>query len=499
MASTGNPAPGHAGIVESSDGESECESGASESESEYEDGVEEGERKQEVAAAIAERVVPQRIAQRGLSRPRTAPEQKRPVKPFWLSRSRGGHDHERATGGEAGKAWSVNEDGIVLEAVEQLPRAKRRVGVPLASWALLAPRLPGRTPMAIMRRYRRLMRTEAERPVVREVDLTRTWPRQPAGWVDSKLWPGASAEGWTVYVGGGRYVWEDGRSGDRYTNRGDVLAAHAAEMRPAMQAAVTSATPASDRPRAAQDPQRPRGAHSDDSRGGSGAGDGGLGDGGPGERCATEGGSGDGAAGELMPPPVLSEWEGCPLVPSSIAYPSNTGYQGVSFIRTPGLTRPFHVNTHGHGHGRADVGDFVTALEGALAYSKHLGTEAAAAEAARVRADNARREQMRPEMAEALAAAEGLKLVRDPRTKFGFTGVKKAARCKGLPYLAFGSRGGRLMPLGRFSTAAEAALAYARFLGSDESRRKAQRKLELCEVGYLERKRRGEYRSEPKE
>ena len=36
--------------------------------------------------------------------------------------------------------------------------------------SLSTPRLPGRTPMAIMRRYRRLMRTEAERPVVREVD-----------------------------------------------------------------------------------------------------------------------------------------------------------------------------------------------------------------------------------------------------------------------------------------------------------------------------------------
>ena len=80
--------------------------------------------------------------------------------------------------------------------------------------------------------------------------------------------------------------------------------------------------------------------------------------------------------------------------------------------------------------------------------------------------------------AEALAAAEGLQLVRAAGSASGFKGVQELRRASGFkgvhelrncrkPFFAQIARGGRNESLGTFTGAAEAALARARVLGSE--------------------------------
>ena len=68
--------------------------------------------------------------------------------------------------------------------------------------------------------------------------------------------------------------------------------------------------------------------------------------------------------------------------------------------------------------------------------------------------------------AEALAAAEGLQLVRAAGSASGFKGVREQPNCS-MPFLAQIYRGSRTESLGSFGGAAEAALARARVLGSE--------------------------------
>ena len=68
------------------------------------------------------------------------------------------------------------------------------------------------------------------------------------------------------------------------------------------------------------------------------------------------------------------------------------------------------------------------------------------------------------------AASEGLTLVRALDNATGFRGVYHDARAKSKPFEATLCHGGKLEYLGRFAAAEEAALAYARALGPEDSK-----------------------------
>ena len=101
------------------------------------------------------------------------------------------------------------------------------------------------------------------------------------------------------------------------------------------------------------------------------------------------------------------------------------------------------------------LGTFDAAEEAALAYARHIGAEQAAAEAAA--AAEPAKPDLTAEEARAQARAEGLALV-PADTATGFKGVSQDRS----RFQAKGRRGGQPIHLGRFDTAEEAALAYAR-------------------------------------
>ena len=431
---------GARGTAVSDDHDSECdfdEESACDEEGEGEDDGESSEEEETVEKRVVEgRAV--RYHWRAPQERQPEPSLRRANKtPFWVRRKRVGHNQQNAAGGEAQKAWSMREDEVLMQAVEAaesstehgLKRAGRRPGYQLTSvfWEGLLVHLPGRTLVAARNRFRRLAQERAHpKTPATEVDLTSSWPQKDADWVDAKLWPGAASSGWIVFE-------------SPAPKRQKVWANESRGERYTQRRHVL-----------AQHEAQMKAALSHDE--------------------------------------LREEWEGCPLLLSSKFLPSNTGYQGVSFIRTPGLLRPFHVHDCATS---TRVGDFVTALEGAVAYARFLGKEAVMAERARVREEDERRERrMTIEDAEARAAELGLCLVRDPRTKLGFCGVRHAPRCKFLPYMAVGQQQGNKVTIGHYSTAAEAALAYARWLGPEQSCGLAQRKQELCAAGCASGERR---------
>ena len=103
------------------------------------------------------------------------------------------------------------------------------------------------------------------------------------------------------------------------------------------------------------------------------------------------------------------------------------------------------------------LGTFATAEEAALCFARSIGAERAAAEAA-----EARREGpglLSADEARAAAAAEGLELVPSSRTTSGFEGVCKLYKTG---YSATVKENGKMLHLGTFATAEEAALRCAR-------------------------------------
>ena len=146
---------------------------------------------------------------------------------------------------------------------------------------------------------------------------------------------------------------------------------------------------------------------------------------------------------------------GPPLVPASNA----TGFKGVS--HRSGSSRPFaaQIKQDGKDH---SLGTFTSAAEAALAVARHLGPAGCAAALAMPAAPE-------PPMTEAearrLAAAKGLSLV-PAENATGWKGVSHDNR-PGLskPFQAAMKQGSERHSLGSFSSAAEAALAYARHLG----------------------------------
>ena len=158
----------------------------------------------------------------------------------------------------------------------------------------------------------------------------------------------------------------------------------------------------------------------------------------------------------------LAESEGLPL----IVAPTHTGFKGVSMVSSNGKNKtPLFALKINKKH----AGSFPTAEQAALAYSRHIGREAAVVEAAAAQEAMAMRAAVQtPEgrdmtvaEVDAVAAAEGLTLKRSECSASGFKDVAKAAHGGRFYYKAPpGSiRGWRL---GTHGTPQAMALAIAR-------------------------------------
>ena len=121
----------------------------------------------------------------------------------------------------------------------------------------------------------------------------------------------------------------------------------------------------------------------------------------------------------------LAESEGLPL----IVAPTHTGFKGVSMVsnnKGNQMTSLFALKIN-----KKHAGSFATAEQAALAYSRHIGREAAVVEAAAAQKTLDRRAAVQtPEgrdmtvaEAEAVAAAEGLTLERSETHASGFKNV----------------------------------------------------------------------------
>lgn len=111
---------------------------------------------------------------------------------------------------------------------------------------------------------------------------------------------------------------------------------------------------------------------------------------------------------------------------------------------------------------RRYLGCFTTPEEAALAYSRHIGPERAAAQAAVAKVE--RPVPLTAEQAQAAAKAEGLELIRSDNTA-GYKGVCVA---KGRYQTSF-KEGRRHCYLGSFTTPEEAALEYVRHIGPERA------------------------------
>ena len=158
----------------------------------------------------------------------------------------------------------------------------------------------------------------------------------------------------------------------------------------------------------------------------------------------------------------LAEAEGLALVP---AVGTSTGYKGVT--HSGGSTRPFKAQTRVEGT-KKNLGCFATAAEAALAYARHLGPQASTSAAAAASPSAPLPAAASDVEAEAIrqAAAEGLVLQPAVGTATGYKGVTRSGGSS-KPYKAQtrvqGADGSsNKKNLGCFTTAAEAALAYAR-------------------------------------
>ena len=181
--------------------------------------------------------------------------------------------------------------------------------------------------------------------------------------------------------------------------------------------------------------------------------------------------------------PALS-FEGFELVPSS---KNKTGFKGVT-------QKKDRYAVHTCENGKAcQLAVFDTPEEAALCYSRHIGAERAAAEAAAARrpvfiptpafaiaaeslSDQDGAGIVSPWVA-AAAAAEGLTLIRSGRTTTGFKHVTQnmPTGTHAKPFQLRVSVEGKVINGGYYATADEAALAYARRIGPEASAREAKR------------------------
>ena len=147
---------------------------------------------------------------------------------------------------------------------------------------------------------------------------------------------------------------------------------------------------------------------------------------------------------------AAAEAEGLTLM----RFDNATGFRSVTFHRQC-KAKPFQANPCRNGK-HEHLGHFATAEEAALAVARWWGPEGIAAILAT---------PMTAEEALAAAEAEGLSLLRAENTT-GYLNVSRADNYIH-PYRAHFTHKMRKVDLGRFSTAEEAALAVARFFGSE--------------------------------
>jgi hypothetical protein len=145
------------------------------------------------------------------------------------------------------------------------------------------------------------------------------------------------------------------------------------------------------------------------------------------------------------------------------------GYRLGGMTRGPG--HGFYVRANSYAHGHYYLGSFVTAEEAALCYARN------APDPARKQARAEKLAQaMTAEEAKLAASDEGLVLVPAPGTRSGFKGVSYQDDQKhaAAPYSVGVCRAARIVKLGSFVTAEEAALHYARFIGPEEAAKAAK-------------------------
>jgi len=151
---------------------------------------------------------------------------------------------------------------------------------------------------------------------------------------------------------------------------------------------------------------------------------------------------------------AAAEAEGLPLVRSAA---NSTGFKSV--LRTNAQGGRFHIDSRTAGQ---PTGTFTTAEAAALAYSRHIGREAAAAKAAR-----ASHADMTAEEALAAAEAEGLPLLRSAANSTGFKYLHHTnTNGQGSRFYIDSSRTAG-QQTGTFTTAEAAALTYSRHIGRE--------------------------------
>jgi len=173
--------------------------------------------------------------------------------------------------------------------------------------------------------------------------------------------------------------------------------------------------------------------------------------------CVARTPEGRAAAAERAAPPLTSEEarqqaqaEKLMLVVAK----SSAGYFGVT-LNKPGRAKPYEARVR-RGGKKAHLGSFATAEEAALCVARTPEGRAAAAERAAAAAP------LTSEEARQQAQAEKLTLL-VAENKAGYFGVHLAANPgQPKPYKAQVTRGGKLVYLGYFTTAEEAALCVAR-------------------------------------
>jgi hypothetical protein len=163
---------------------------------------------------------------------------------------------------------------------------------------------------------------------------------------------------------------------------------------------------------------------------------------------------------------VVAEVEGVQL---HLSEQSITGYKGVTYEGE--RSRPFKAVAWCAGRGIA-LGYFETALAAAIAYAHFMagtGTakEVGALEDAQEARDNEKEEEAEERAAAAaeaaVAEAEGVQLHLSSSSSTGYKCVRRMSKgTNSRPFMARGRRDGRVISLGCFATAREAAVAYAR-------------------------------------
>ena len=147
-----------------------------------------------------------------------------------------------------------------------------------------------------------------------------------------------------------------------------------------------------------------------------------------------------------------AEAEGLTLLPAD----SMTGFKGVNFIS--GRHKPYKAQVW-RGGKQVHLGTFATAEEAALSYARDVAINVALAPVGVAGANTA--PGLTAEEALWQAEAEGLTL-QPADNAAGFKGVYSDSGTRSKPYQANVWRDGKLVHLGSFATAEEAALCYSR-------------------------------------